>query len=250
MIPDPVVPDSALAPDSELPQPGLVNEWVFAAWEPDGSLGIISGHRLAGPGAWYWSALVEAGQPLLHLADWDVVVRAVDPFIVKAPEMWAEHQLDAPMEQWSIGNEAYFTALADPADALGRAYGTPTPVAMDLEWYATGPATEIAYGYEQSGLVHGEIELMHRPNIEVAEIPAHRWRRFAPDLPGGIDLGPCAQTDTLSSETVLTETVPTAPFRFPDGRITTWALAPTGWHNGDAQRVIDEDHLIEGHLKN
>ena len=71
----------------ERPHPGAaVDEWVFAAWTADGvarracrAIGSI------GPaGRWYWSALARAGQPLLHLAEWDVAVRP-DPFVVKAP---------------------------------------------------------------------------------------------------------------------------------------------------------------------
>ena len=64
-------------------------------------------------------------------------VRA-DPLLVKAHGLWAEHTCDAPMEQWTVANETYATALDDPDDALGRAYGMPSPIAFDLEWYATG----------------------------------------------------------------------------------------------------------------
>lgn len=215
------------SPDDEQPHFGLVDEWVFAVWAPDASLGIVSGHRLFEGHAWYWAAMIEADRPLMHLTEWEIVVRAFDPFIVKAPEMWAEHQLDAPMEQWSIGNEAYFVALDDPADALGRAYGRPTPVAMDLEWYSTGSATEIANGYEQPGVVHGEIELMHRPNLELVEVPAHRWRRW------GIGLG--ALTTVSPEQTGETGTInganglPCAPFAFPDGTSSTWRLDTHGW---------------------
>ena len=63
-------------------------------------------------------------------------VRA-DPFIVKGEALWAEHHCDAAMQQWSIGNETYASAIDDPDEALGRAYGDPTPIAFDLEWYAT-----------------------------------------------------------------------------------------------------------------
>jgi len=210
------------------PHDGLIDEWVFATWSPDGSLGVVSGHRLFGTQAWYWSALVEADRPLLHLTEWEIVVRAFDPFIVKAPEMWSEHQLDAPMEQWSIGNEAYFVGLDDPADALDRAYGTPTPAAMDLEWYATAAATPIPNGYEQTGVVHGEIELMHRPNLEFAEIPAHRWRRWGSSLDAltveATPSSPLDGTDTVSSLV--------APFRFPDGTIAHWTLTSTGFTAG------------------
>ena len=207
------------SPDDERPHDGLVDEWVFAVWVPDASLGIVSGHRLFNHHSWYWAAMVETGRPLMHLTEWEVVVRAFDPFIVKAPEMWAEHQLDAPMEQWSIGNEAYFVGLDDPEEALGRAYGTPTPVAMDLEWYATGGPTEIANGYEQPGVVHGEIELMHRPNLELVEVPGHRWRRW------GIGLGALATTAGSDSAGSGHE----APFAFPDGTSARWTLTTNGW---------------------
>lgn len=208
--------------EDERPHEGLIDEWVFATWLPSAALGIVSGHRLLGGRSWYWAAMLEANRPLMHLTEWSVVVRAFDPFIVKAPEMWAEHQLDAPMEQWSIGNEAYFVALDDPADALDRAYGTPTPVAMDLEWYATGEPTPIADGYEQAGVVHGEIELMHRPNLELVEVPAHRWRRWGAEL-GALHTGPA--TVSLPDGAVMR-----APFRFPDDTVATWQLSAAGFH--------------------
>jgi len=110
----------AFGPDDERAHPGLIDEWVFATWTPDGAFGVVSGHRLLGPVSWYWCAVVEKDQPLLHLTEWEVVVRSFDPHIIKAPEMWAEHQLDAPMEQWSLGNEAYFVALDDPDEAHRR----------------------------------------------------------------------------------------------------------------------------------
>ena len=83
------------------------------------------------------------------------------------------------MRQWSIGNEAHAVALDDPAEALGRGYGVPTPMAVDVEWYAIGGATDIDHGFEQIGVAHGEIELLDRPNIVLTEVPAHRWRRWS-----------------------------------------------------------------------
>lgn len=193
-----------------------VDEWLFAAWRPDGSAGIVSGHRLLGNRAWYWAALVEEGYPLLHLTEWDVVVRS-DPFVVKAPEMWAEHHCVAPFEQWSVGNEAHFAALDDPDEALGRAYGSPTPMASDVEWYATGPLAPIPGGYEQEGVAHGIVELLDRPFVEFVEAPGRRWRRW------GAHLGP------VSVPTVLAHTGLRAPFAFPDGSIADWVLTREGW---------------------
>ncbi len=209
-------------PTDEAPHAdAVIDEWIFAAWSPDARVGVISGHRLLGRRAWYWSAVVEEGCPLLHLTEFDVVVRA-DPFIVKAPEMWAEHHCVAPMRQWSIGNEAHASALDDPEEALGRGYGTPTPMACDLEWYAIGGATPFDHGYEQVGVVHGLIELLGRPDIELTEVPAHRWRRWTTTE---VPLRPPVLP------TVTAHTGVRAPFAFPDGTTTDWVLTTDGWRS-------------------
>lgn len=202
----------------EYPHPTGLDEWVFAAWSPDGTAGVLSGHRLVAGRAWYWAAIVEEGHPVLHLAEWDVVVRA-DPFIVKAPEMWAEHHCDAPLEQWSVGNEAHFAALDDADEGLGRAYGTPTPTATDLEWYATAAPVPIDGGFAQAGVAHGVVELLGRPHISFEESPAYRWRRW------GDRLGP------LRLAPVVAHTGLRAPFAFPDGSITDWVLTRDGWRS-------------------
>ncbi len=205
-----------------------VEEWVFAAWTPDATLGAISGHRIVGRTAWYWSALARAGRPLLHVADFEVPVRA-DPFIIKAEALWAEHTCDAPMEQWSVGNETYASAIDDADDALGLAYGDPTPIAFDLEWYATAPPRPLEaaadrltvdVGYEQIGVVHGAIEILGEPRVELAEIPAHRWHRWTADVTG---FGPLVLPEVRAHSGVR------APFAFPDGTISDLVLTPAGW---------------------
>ena len=208
-----------VAPTDELPH-GAIDEWLFAAWTEDGSIGLLSGHRLTGRRSWYWSAFVQAGEPLLHLAEWDVPVRS-DPFVVKAHEMWAEHHCVEPLRQWSLGNEAYFVALEDPEAALGRAYGTPTPTAMDLEWYAVDDVASVDDGFVQSGVVHGRIDVMGRPATELAEVPATRWRRWT----AGSELPP------VTVATVVAHTGLRAPFAFPEGAVSDWVLSPQGWRS-------------------
>lgn len=223
---------------------GTIEEWVFAAWTPDAMLGVISGHRIVGPTAWYWAALARANTPLLHITDFDVPVRA-DPFIVKGEAMWAEHFRDAPMEQWSIGNETYAAALDDPADALGRAYGHPTPIAFDLEWYRTGDPVSLTAGpdrpaadrdgttgggdaastdvdgYRQLGVVHGSIEVLGEPTIDLAEVPACRWHRWT--------LAGTAELSALDLPIAAAHTGIRAPFGFPDQSVLDLVLTPTGW---------------------
>ncbi len=205
-----------------------VEEWVFAAWTADADVGVISGHRIVGRTAWYWAALARVGRPLLHIADFDVTVRA-DPFIVKGEALWAEHTCDDPMAQWSIGNETYAAAIDDADEALGRAYGDPTPIAFDLEWYATGPATPLEptgdraavdVGYEQVGVVHGAVEILGEPRLELIEVPAHRWHRWTGHTTG---FGPLALPEVRAHAGVR------APFAFPDGSVSDLVLTAEGW---------------------
>ncbi len=192
------------------------------AWTPNADVGVISGHRLLGHRAWYWAALVQAGHPLLHIGEWDVTVRGHDPMIVKAHALWAEHTIDAPMEQWSIGNETYAAALEDPDEALRRVYGVPTPIAFDLEWYAAGGPSVIVDGYEQPGVVHGRLDIAGRPPLELVEVPARRWHRWGDVL------------DALPLPEAVAHTGLRAPFRFPNGTTADWVLTSSGWRSRQA----------------
>jgi hypothetical protein len=214
---------SAGPPDERDEQPhpaAAVEEWVFTCWDPDGSIGLLSGYRLdrtRRDAGWYWAAVAGAGRPLLHVAEWSVPART-DPLLVKAPGLWAEHTCDAPMRQWTVANETYATALDDPDEALRRAYGVPTAVAFDLEWYATAPATPIGDGYAQDGVVHAVVELAGGP-LHLTEVPARRWHRWG-DALGPVDVPPA-----------YAHTGRRAPFAFPDGTTTDWVLTPDGWRS-------------------
>jgi hypothetical protein len=216
--------DLGEASDEDRHRAAPEEEWVFAAWAPDGSVGVISAHRIVGRTIWYWSAIARADQPLLHITDFDVRLRA-DPFVVKGEALWAEHRCEARFEQWTLGNETYAAALEHPDDALGSAHGTPTAVALDLEWYAVSaiedvPGTECA-GYRQRGVVHGLVEILGAPSRELVEVPALRWHRWTTDPAHG--LAP------LHLPIAAAHTGIGAPFRFPDGTVLDLVLTAAGW---------------------
>jgi hypothetical protein len=213
-------------PLDELPHAGAADEeWLFTCWTDGGAAGLVSGYRIRRPArpAWYWAALVRRGQPLLHVTEWEVPARG-DALLVKAPGLWAEHTIDVPMVQWTVANETYAAALDDPAEAMGRAYGVPTAVAFDLEWYAVAEPVDVEGGYRQDGVVHGLVELADAP-MHLAEIPARRWHRW------GQALGP------VTMEEAFAHTGLRAPFAFPDGTVADWVLTPDGWRElGVARR--------------
>jgi hypothetical protein len=194
----------------------VVEEWLFTAWLSQPALGLISGYRIVGATGWYWAALARQAAPLLHVADWHVPLRS-NPLLVKGDGLWAEHTCDAPLEQWTVANETYATALDDPDEALGRAYGVPTALSWDLEWYATESPRSVVDGYQQGGVVHGEIELGGAEPVHLAEAPAHRWHRW------GDELCPVELAEAFAHAGVR------APFAFPDGAVADWVLTPDGW---------------------
>ena len=156
-----------------------------------------------------------AAQPLLHVAEWDVPARA-DPLLVKAHGLWAEHTCDAPMEQWTVTNETYATALDDPDEALGRAYGTPSAVAFDLEWYATAPTVALAAGRRLPSRTASCTGSSSWPadRCVLTEAPARRWHRWATAL------GVLALPEAYAHGSVR------APFAFPDGTVADWVRHP------------------------
>lgn len=144
--------------------------------------------------------------------------------IVKAEALWAEHICEEPMKQWSVGNETYAAALDHPDDGLDRAYGIPTPIAFDLEWYATAPPHDIADGYEQRGVVHGAIEVANESALHFEEVEAQRWHRW------GDAFGP------LPVPRARAHTGARAAFAFPDGTVADWVLTARGWADRDSGR--------------
>jgi hypothetical protein len=233
-------PSPSPAPGDELRHTAAPEEeWVFTAWAAQPAVGVISGYRIVGGSGWYWAALARAGEPLLHVADWHVPLRA-NPLLVKGAGLWAEHTCDAPMEQWTVVNETYAAALDDPDDALGRAYGVPTALSWDLEWYATSVPRAVASdrsasggsgqqrpawpgnavnGYQQAGVVHGQIEIGGARPVHLSETPAHRWHRWGTRL------------EHVALPEAFAHTGLRAPFAFPDGTVTDWVLTPDGWRH-------------------
>ncbi len=215
---DPTVAGAPRRADEMRHADAAAEEWVFTAWTADGTVGLVSGLRVTGSASWYWAALARADRALLHVTDWSVPPRA-DPLLVKGHGLWAEHTCDAPMEQWTVANETYATALDDPGDALDRAYGVPTALSWDLEWYAVAPPVwhHTPAGYEQAGVVHGVVELPDGAGFELREVPAHRWHRW------GAALAPVPLPGAVAHHGRR------AVFGFPDGTVADWVLTPDGW---------------------
>lgn len=213
--------------------PGAATEeWSFSWWSDDVSLAGWTMYRIfASNRIWYCFGLVRQGEPLLHVAEFDIS-RRPDPMIAKAESLWAEYVCDAPFEQWSLGNETYAVELDDAEEGLGRAYGRAVPIASDLEWYADGPVNQTEHGYEQRGVVLGTIETERGP-LEISEVRAHRTHRWSDGA-----LAPFLATSHDRDRRDGTESGPRLAFRFPDGTVWDAVATAHGW----VRRRPDGDH--------
>jgi hypothetical protein len=193
---------------------GWQEAWWFDAWLADGSLAVACRltHVPARRQAWYWCHLVRRDEPLVLVVDVDAPLSR-SGLTVRTHGLWADHVCEAPLEQWTVANEATAVALDQPDDALGRAYGEAVPLAIDLEWYAVAPPEATASGYQQRGDVHGVIELRDGAvPLEGAAARGHEWGAVGYGSPPG---RPPAGLR--------------APVRLPDDGVVEQVATPAGW---------------------
>ena len=124
---------------------------------------------------------------------------------MKGELLWAEHLCESAHQQWTVSNESRASAVDDPLEIARTGFGDPTPVASDLEWYATAGTTSLdsGTGYQQSGVMHGVVEVLGRPTVELSEVSAwrcHRWWPVDGEAPGELlPLGTSQPVDAVIS---------------------------------------------------
>jgi hypothetical protein len=169
-----------------------VRSWGFDFADAAATGGFVS-LAVTGPRAWWWTAIVRAGDPApVVVFDADVAPPRGAGLEVRADGLWAELVCETPDEHWGIALEAFGLRLDDPADALGDARGERLPVGLDLEWEATGAAQPVAGGVVQQGTVRGEL-LVGREVVPFDGVGPRRASDGAPwwassDAPGDDDV--------------------------------------------------------------
>jgi hypothetical protein len=166
------------------------SSWWWEAWHLDAATedGVGVAVRLAcAPAlgvAWWWTHVLLPGLP------GPIVVRDHEVGLprqgleVRADGLWGELWCASPFEHWTYSLEAFGVKLDDPADSLHGEIGERMPVGLDIEWEAD-PNGSTAHehraddrirGYEQFGVVHGEL-LLDRTRLELDAIGlrSHTW---------------------------------------------------------------------------
>lgn len=132
--------------------------------------------------AWWWTHVVVPGRPgPVVVRDHEVPPPRVG-LEVRADGLWGELVCETPFEHWSYGLEAFGVALDDPAESLRGEIGERLPVGFDLEWEVDTAVGDVRVrggalrGYDQFGVVHGEL-LLGRSRVEVDAVGlrSHVW---------------------------------------------------------------------------
>jgi len=189
-------------PADERRHRGVDERWWFDFADPAGRSGGYACllFRAAEGVAWWWSAFVADGRPLLMFRADDVALPSRGT-AVRGRGIWASLICESPLEHWSLGLESFGVELDDPAVALADERGDVVPFGLDLEWEATGAAAPAAgrSGYGQWCDVHGEV-LIGEDRVEIAcgGHRSHTWGGVAPPawtmaIPGigWVDAGCC-----------------------------------------------------------
>ena len=96
-------------------------------------------------------------------------------FEFRAPGIWTDFVCETPIEQWTIGLEAFGIAV-DPDDVIHPAtFGDRTPVGLDLDVEAASAPDEHDDGFEHEVTVRGEV-LLGSATYEVDAIGVRRRR--------------------------------------------------------------------------
>jgi hypothetical protein len=132
--------------------------------------------------AWWWTHVLVADRrgPIV-VRDHEVALPRVG-LEVRADGLWGELVCETPFEHWTYGLEAFGVALDDPTESLADEIGERMPVGFDLEWEVDASLGDIRAhdgeldGYEQFGVVHGEV-LLGRARIEIDTVAkrSHVW---------------------------------------------------------------------------
>ena len=84
---------------------------------------------------WYWASLVGPGRLPVVVHDDEVALPRPGSLEIRAEGLWADHIIEVPLEQVTVGCEAFALRLDDPVDiADDPVLGERIPFGLDLEW--------------------------------------------------------------------------------------------------------------------
>ena len=110
--------------------------------------------------SWYWACLVGEGRRLHIVVEHTAPVPRPPSLEVRASGLWADINVEEPLEHVSVGLEAFALALDDPSDIYHEEpRGERVPFGLDLSWETDGTpfGYEVTTRYEIPCRVSGEV---------------------------------------------------------------------------------------------
>ena len=109
--------------------------------------------------AWYWACVVGPDRPLVTVIEHEIALPANRSLEIRAEGLWADYNVETPLDHVSVGLEAFAVSVDDPAETYGDLRGERVPFGLDLEWETDGgtypyPGVD---RYEIPCRVHGEV---------------------------------------------------------------------------------------------
>lgn len=110
--------------------------------------------------SWYWACVVGPDRRLHIVVEHEAPVPRDPSLEIRASGLWADINVEEPLEHMSVGLEAFAIAVDDPADVYQpEPRGERVPLGFDLSWETDGTpfGYEITTRYEIPCAVSGEI---------------------------------------------------------------------------------------------
>ena len=161
-------------------------EWV------DGRAGVAGLLRVAvrpTVGAtWFLAAVHARGAPPVVVLDYELPLVS-NAWEFRAPGIWTDFVCETPIEQWTVGLEAFGLAI-DPLETVTpESFGDRTPLGLDIDVEAASAPDEDDDGFSHDITFRGEV-LVGSSEYDVDGIGVRRrrwdgrWPRLPPLPPG------------------------------------------------------------------
>ena len=163
------------------PHPGLDDtidiEWVDRRQALAGLLRVSV--RPSAGATWFLAVVHQQGAAPVVVLDWELPLVS-NAFEFRAPGIWADLVCETPIEQWTVGLEAFGVAV-DPDEVLTPSvFGDRTPVGLDLDVEAATAADD-----DDDGFVVGIGVAAKRPGDGGTGTMRSTWASDTPGKDGG-----------------------------------------------------------------
>ena len=165
------------------PHPGVNDtidiEWVDRGKELAGLLRLSV--RPDDRTTWFLCAVHQRGHDPVVVLDWELPL-VTNAFEFRASGIWTDFVCETPIEQWTIGLEAFGVAIDSAETLTPDVYGQRLPVGLDLDVEAASAPDESDNGFCHDVSVCGEV-LVGSESWEI-EALGRRRRYWAEPAPG------------------------------------------------------------------